>query len=295
MEPNSEKIKKPVNPLVIGGFALGVVLIVLLVITLKNLLRTNAYGDEVRIDNFTTYFNNVPQNEKDLIFHQLYTIISNNMSGEIPKDGAVVREGTSEYRHNKSTKVYYGKFIVDIPTIEQSYSVQFEWSPDADSEYLGGYPVMMSCVPKAERIYQNFSCKDFAEKTVSWDNEYQLDYTFGLKTSYKITDALGDYWKKKIDDVAISAVLDETSLVKRESIGTDLVYQFKVIVNDEYAYIIDVRMDEFFGEKYLAIFANDGEDVAGFVETNDENILNVLSNWILSLAGKEVEISTLDS
>ncbi len=293
MGPNNNESKKQLNPFMIGGFLLGIILIVFLVITLKNLLRTNSYGDETRIDNFETYYNNVPQNEKDLIFHQLHTIISNNMAGEIPTNGALVREDVNEYDYNDKTNVYYGRFVVDIAAVKQSYSVQFEWSPDANSEYLGGYPVMISCVPKSQIIYETFKCNDFAEKTVSWENEYQLDYTFGLKTSYKITDALGDYWKDKIDDVSIGAVIDETSLTKLAS-EADLVYQFEVGINGESFYIVTVRMDELFGENYLAIYLSGENDAAGFVMAKEE-MVDTLSNWIKTIAGKEVVISTLDS
>lgn len=112
------------------------------------------------IDNFGNYYYNVPEKTKKIIFSNLKDTIKGNTSQNIPSSGAVVRE-TEPYLYNYNTKYnsYTGEFTVDIPSIQQSYLIKFNFNEDPNSS-LGGYAVLIYCLPKDKMIYPDFNCKE---------------------------------------------------------------------------------------------------------------------------------------
>ena len=288
MQPNKER--KQINPVVIGAIIVGIVALVLLIITLMNVFRTNPYGDETKIDNLSDSYSNLPQNEKDLIFFQLYNIIADNVSDSepVPSSGALVRDGSAEYNYNKDTQVYAGNFIVDIPTVEQSYKVQFEWSPVDNNQNLGGYPVLITCVADDLKIYANDNCKDLFSKNVVWQNEYQIDYTFGTTTSHKIREIIAGFLTSSVDASTYTAAVNEVSL-KRLKDQPGITYQFEVVLNGSATYNVTVRTDEMYGESYIAIYIVGGNEKKGFVITDSESYQTTLADWLRNFSG----VSTL--
>lgn len=295
------------------GLVIGIIVVVAVVNLLIGILRGNPYGEETRIDNFGEYYSGVEQDEKDLIFYQLHSVIAENVGEgvEVPKNGALVREGTVEYEYNEDAAVYYGKFVVDIAEVEQSYRVQFEWSPVGNGQNLGGYPVLVSCLPKSLRIYEGDKCVDMATRTVTWENEYQIDYTYGTQTSYRVRELLQEYMMVAVELDGYKAVVDEPSLARMTG-QAGVAYKFRVGVSDIYEadgagdgssggggasgagvtwLDVMVRTDEMYGEKYIAMYVTDGDTRAGYVLTNDAGLQGELGQWILAAAGvDEMEI-----
>lgn len=282
---NTNRKQLQFNPFVVGGAIFAIALIVLLVFALIKLLRGNEFGEEIKINNLTSEYQNLPQMRQDLIANNLFeAVMFNSPEGTtVPADGAVVREGTAEYDYDEQAKLYYGNFVVDIPEIKQSYRVQFEWTTDNNNEYTGGYPVVISCLEKELVIYPEFECKNMVEMDSLWENAYQLDYTFGAETSSRVRETISDYLMKTTQSYGYNVEIDETTL-RRDRTQPDLTYAFDIVLNDRERFKIVVRMDEMYGKQYLAIYLSSDELKKGFVLTDDENGFDALSLWLAGLS-----------
>ena len=279
LKNNKKKIE--VNPFIVGGVVFGIIAVVLLIVSFMMIFRTNPYGDEIKIDNLSEYYDNLPQQQKDMIFSQLYDMVKANVDDDkkIPNSGALVREGYADYDYDNTMNVYYGNFVVDIPEIEMSFRVQFEWSPNEDNEALGGYPVVITCLEIDLQIYENSKCQETIEETVDWDNAFQLDYTFGTNTSYKVCDRIGEFLRSMIDKSFINVHIDESTLVRLKE-QPDLTYAFDILVDDENIFNIVVRLDLLYGDEYIAIYISGSQKDVGFVISNNDETVAMLSDWL---------------
>lgn len=285
MPPKEGKIQ--LNPLTVGGAIVGAVVVILLVVSLMQIFRKNPYGLETRIDNIEIVDKKLPQDQKDQLFSQLYGILVDNISdGEPPESGALVREGTVDYGYDEDLKIYAGNFIVDVPAVEQSYRVQLSWSPEKNNPNLGGYPILITCAPKDLRIYASQTgCVNVLTMELSWNNAYQLDYTFGATTSQKIRGVLG---KVIVDEdegpEEFAATVDETSLKKLRD-QPDVTYQYNVVFGGE-TFKITTRVDETYGSEYIIIYVDSATKKQGIIMTDKEDRLEEFSAWLRSLSGK---------
>ncbi len=205
MEP--KEYRKPINPFLAGGVLVGIAFIVLVVISVMNLLRTNPYGNETRIDNIGEFYSGLPQEQKDLIFSELYNVIEMNVAegAEVPDAGALVRSGTAEYNYDEGTLVYYGNFVVDIEAVRQSYRVQFEWSKKSENKNIGGYPIAIMCLEKDLRIYEDQNCQDaFSGEIDNLMEENPILEQLPIEVDYYTAGYAKRVWYK------ISYVLDDT-------------------------------------------------------------------------------------
>lgn len=297
MQPQNKKFKIELNPLTIGGMIVGAMAVILVIVTLVNLLRRNPYGEEMRIDNFGQYYGNISQDRKDMIFAQLYTAVANNTPEGIavPTGGAAVRSETAEYDYNEETRVYYGSFIVDIASVEQSYWVQFEWSPVQDNKTMSGYPVLVTCAPEDLWIYENSAgCRDAMSGSVGWEHIYQWNYVLGGQSSWKIREALEGIIIRDNPLVSYVASIDEASL-KKVDVGNDIGYQSEVVVDEETRYRVVMRTDETNSVRYIAVYVTEVGDEAseGIVlidsrlgEGERTELKNTLSGWLKAISGK---------
>ena len=285
MPPKEGKIQ--LNPLAVGGVIVGAVVVILLVVSLMQIFRKNPYGPETRIDNIDIVDKKLPQDQKDQLFSQLYGVLADNISdGEPPESGALVREGTVDYGYDENLKIYAGNFIVDVPAVEQSYKVQLSWSPEKNNPNLGGYPILITCAPKDLRIYASQTgCVNVLTMELSWNNAYQLDYTFGATTSQKIRGVLG---KVIVDEdegpEEFAATVDETSLKKLRD-QPDVTYQYNVVFGGE-TFKITTRVDETYGSEYIIIYVDSATKKQGIIMTDKEDRLEEFSVWLRSLSGK---------
>lgn len=153
-----------INPFLLAGLLVGVVIIWLLIASLKQLFHTNPYGEQVKIDNFSQYFREMPDNNRDSVYNSLYTTItSNNPEGtEIPKNGARIRENSVDSAYDSNTDTYTSTFLVDIPELQQTYNFWVYWStnPENTSIATAGYTVQTFCPTEDQLIYPAFNCSD---------------------------------------------------------------------------------------------------------------------------------------
>lgn len=151
MTNNASRIKT-----IIIGLCLIVPLIVVAVFLSSYFIEKSKY---TTIDNFDNFYYNVPEKTRKIIFSNLKDTIKSNISRNIPDSGALIRD-TEPYLYNYNVKYngYSGEFTVDVPGIQQSYLVKFNFSEESSS--LGGYEVLIYCLSKDKMIYPDFDCKE---------------------------------------------------------------------------------------------------------------------------------------
>lgn len=116
--------------------------------------------NQTYIDNLSDYAIpiTIPFTNRDELYRALNAAIRDNSTKQPPFYGGVVREDSYQY-YSIAPFVVASRFIVDLPTIEQSYSVYFTWSIDDQRSANDFKPyIELSCVPADQNIYSNFSC-----------------------------------------------------------------------------------------------------------------------------------------
>lgn len=130
------------------------------------------YGTEITISNFSSKINNLPDDRKASISAYLYDTVkkNSNQSITVAEIGeAIIRENSNSQVFNSEAKVFNGSFIVDIEKIKQSYKIEYVYSSDKNSDQLGGYEVLVLCLPSDKLIYGSFDCKELFEDSEGID------------------------------------------------------------------------------------------------------------------------------
>lgn len=131
---------------------------------LYNNANKNPYGESIHIVNYDDKVKNISKDYKNNIEAFLYTTVKSNLNKDINgndiKD-AYIREGSDSQDAVTPGHQYYGKFIVDIASIKQSYLVTYAYSTEEnDTDFTGGYPLTIQCLSGSDVIYSQFVCKD---------------------------------------------------------------------------------------------------------------------------------------
>lgn len=273
-----------------------VVVVIILISVLAMLLRKNPYGEQIKIDNIGMV--DISQDDKDLITHQLYGIVLENVGSNavIPQSGAWIREET--YQHKEDGQEKSGSFIVDIAEIQQSYLVQYDVG---GKDTAGGYPILITCPEEKDRIYEGQKCANLVEASfvnVMWQNKYQVEYSFGKSTAAKIfavlKDNISSAFNNPKNNTDITAVIDETSMRKYNDIDSGIAYTFDVVVNGVTMNVV-VRCDDSYGNKYIAIYAKYGDkNYATLIKRDAGNYDNIV-NWLAAVSGQTVENVRIES
>lgn len=193
-----------VNPVVLIIISVAILLLVLITFSLGRLFESNPFGAQIKIDNFSEYFDDTPKEIRDSLFAALYDMAERNLdeSIEIPISGALIRQDSTSYLYDEKKNMNYGNFVVDIEVLGQSYHGYFEWSNDSNNAYYSGYRTLYTCLPSTDLIYGEFGCVDMFEKTAAeifpiiqvlpvMVDYYENNYT--VYTKYYITyDIVGD-------------------------------------------------------------------------------------------------------
>lgn len=155
---------KPQNKLKIFLLTSGIVLLIVIVIGIlgaNGLFHTNPFGESTNIDNFSSYFRNVPNEKRDAVFSALYGTIANNLDDNTPTptSGAIIRKNSVNTEYIEASLSNFSTFIVDIESIQQSYDIQMSWSNNPDTT-IAGYEILITCPTENQLIYPEFECKD---------------------------------------------------------------------------------------------------------------------------------------
>ena len=121
------------------------------------------------ISNYDSTVTNLPQAEADAIYFQLnYTLGLNGVNRAVTD--AVIRDGS--YRQqitDTEHMIYETTFIIDIPSLKQSYSVIDKYSPlPMEESGLTDYTTLVLCPSTDDLIYGEFQCTD----RIKWEKNH---------------------------------------------------------------------------------------------------------------------------
>lgn len=161
----SDKQKK----IVLITLCLFVLIIVFIVVYVINLSSRNQFGKGIKIQNFDSKVKNLPKIQRDSIESELYYIVKNNVAEgtEIKVSDAVIRENSESQGFNAKNKSYTGYFIVDIPSIKQSYQVNYFYPTNEKLVPAPGYILTVTCPLEQQLLYGTFNCKDESSQQTS--------------------------------------------------------------------------------------------------------------------------------
>lgn len=110
------------------------------------------------INNYQDIVKNIPHSRSISASQMLlYTLLDNGIE-TVPTD-IVIRNGSFQQNLRDNTMTYETTYIVDIPSIKQSYRIEDWWSP-IEKYNAGGYTTVVTCLKQDEMIYPSFNCID---------------------------------------------------------------------------------------------------------------------------------------
>lgn len=148
LQPRTKKII-----LVLSGLAFAIIVVVL---ALVNIFSGNGQKG-IDITNFEQYVTNLTENERINIERALYNVVALN---NVTTDGAFMDKATireSSYEQDFNEDVYTTSFIVDMPTLKQSYKISNLYSSIVE---LTSYQTVATCLSEDKLIFGEFDCVD---------------------------------------------------------------------------------------------------------------------------------------
>lgn len=162
--------------------------------TIQN--QKNQYGDGVTIQNIKKFTKQQPSDKKtlDFIEHALFNTVKKNVpASDITASSiqdAAIRDGSFSYDYKKEHTLHTVTFIVDIPSLRQSYNVSYQWVDDKRHESARAeYGTIVSCIrDDAKKIYKEFQCVDMftAPKAADPIIQYLPHTTTNVTVTYNL-------------------------------------------------------------------------------------------------------------
>lgn len=154
----------------------------------------NQYGESVDIANLSTYTQGKPTDKDsiDLIKNYLYKIIKLNTPNSSPEKitDISIRDGSFSQEYAKDDKLHTVNFIVDIPSLKQSYNVSYQWiDSGGNRDSIGEYGTIVNCLKEGKVIYREFKCKDFFSEAarIGKPTDPIFEFLPYSTTAYKVT------------------------------------------------------------------------------------------------------------
>lgn len=116
------------------------------------------FGKQTNINNLTS----TPETSEvlNIIKYNLYQTIGYNSSVDpATVSDVTIRENSKTETYDESTKLHFISLIVDIPSLKQSYQVNYQWTDDKNTE-LSEWATNVSCLAEDKLIYGPFNCQD---------------------------------------------------------------------------------------------------------------------------------------
>ena len=119
----------------------------------------NASIPPTTIANFTQVAKGLSDDQRRVIEQTLTAILLSNGScvGQ-PVADAVIRDGTYEHGADKEANAYQTFFLIDVPSLKQTYQVDF-WAPANSRPKLGDGLTLVECPDPSQLIYGPFKCE----------------------------------------------------------------------------------------------------------------------------------------
>jgi len=127
-------------------------------------IGNSTYGTTLVISNWSEYVENLPDDERDQAETTLYdTVIKNLPTGRslLSTDSPEIRADSYDQTYDPVTQIYYTNFLIDIPSLKQTYRFLSQYS-DLPREESGlfDYTIQVSCPNKSDLIWDEFKCID---------------------------------------------------------------------------------------------------------------------------------------
>lgn len=219
------------------GIVLGVGLLLL-----NYIINRSPYGDEyVKINSINQYTKGLTDKQNlDYIQHDLYQTISYNLKDtSIIKNisDTTIRDGSFSEKYDESRLLYDVSFIVDIPSIQQSYAIRYQWgeSPQAKPNEWG---TQVSCLPKDQLIYGDFNCQDMTTRLNGSNDPIMKHSPYdNYAAGFKLNANLGDSGKVASVDIYIYSCHEKEINKIKETINSWFV-EHSLDINN---YVINYR------------------------------------------------------
>lgn len=118
-------------------------------------------AQSTQISNLSSTVHNIPDSELTSINNMVdYTLNLNGIDGQV--DDISIRDGSySQSLIDNNRLIYQTTFIIDIPSLQQSYYVKDLYSPlPVEQSGLYDYTVQVTCPNDSQLIYPPFDCID---------------------------------------------------------------------------------------------------------------------------------------
>lgn len=152
------------NPFLVSTFIiLEIIIIALIVFIAQNALANHENIPNTEVSGIQQEIKDLPEDSVKVIQAALYNAIVMNggAKNSLSNQEVQIRQDSVVNLYFESINMHYVKFIVDIPSIEQSYQVFREWSDDgANKYYLDNRMTLIMCLDKSQAIYPDFECRD---------------------------------------------------------------------------------------------------------------------------------------
>ncbi|MBQ6375541.1 hypothetical protein IJJ37_01235 [Candidatus Saccharibacteria bacterium] len=159
MDNNNETTIKPSTIVLI---ALQVLFTILMIVSFSSVLAYEPVQLGVEVDDIEREIDGLTENGRNVIENSIYQmVVYNSNGGSVQKTGVVVREGSLTNVYLEEFNLHYVNFIADVPVIEQSYQVYYEWSDDELNQYISpDNSVSIMCLSNDLMIYKDFDCQE---------------------------------------------------------------------------------------------------------------------------------------
>ncbi len=291
MELNTPQQKKKI-------ITISVVIIVLIILIISvigkafNTPTKEAYSGGIVVDNLSEYFNEISNDLKSELFYKIgvnaATFLEDGV--ELPESGAKIRDDSVKKEESS------GKFIVDIDSIKQSFSINLSW--EKDYEYVD-----ITCPLKKDVIYPETLCEVYAPNFVPsayWVHEYMINGIINNRDASRVMGAIEDFVISKKErrsapgeipsDATYSITINEKSFQKQSS-SPDYIFSLSLDVDDGRDYYVVIRSDTK-NLNHVAVFITrtDIENHSAATVFSNESDTSTLDSWIRSLSS-DVEIN----
>ena len=152
------------NPIIVGIFIIfQIIFIVLLIFVFKNINTGTFEISNLSVTNLTKDIKDLPSGSAESIQRVLYDTIALNGGTltSIENSDAQIRDNTLVELYFDKQNMHYVMFVVDIPSLQQSYQIFHEWTDQASNPYyMTNRGTMVMCPLENDIIYSDFKCHD---------------------------------------------------------------------------------------------------------------------------------------
>ena len=169
-----------------------------------------------------TNINGLTNNSSDAeilntIKYNLYQVIQYNNSSVDPSSVSDVniRKDSRIDNYNKDTNVHTVFFLIDIPSLSQTYQVNYQWSESNDADF-DEWGINVSCPTKDQLIYPAFDCQDMFTK-MAGSNDPIMEILPYYGPRFRITATTADNKVTSVDIKLLICIDSEIPAYKAEA------------------------------------------------------------------------------